>query len=374
MRLFEYQGKQLFSQFNVPVLPEYYAESEDEISDACAKTGFPVVIKAQVLTGGRGKAGGVKIANSLPEALTYAEQIIGMKIKDETCHSVLLVHKAPIKREFYMGITNDSSVGKAVLMFSTYGGMDIENVPHDKIVKFYIPPCSGVEREELRSALAGSGIEAQYLEAVTDIADKLITAFLDADCTTAEINPLAVLEDDSVIALDSKVVIDDSALPRHKDLLKYNTEAVSEAPKGYVELNGDIAVVTGGAGLGMATMDLVTYYGGKVACFLDYGAGAYDLTDSADMGKALSFVLGKPTTKGVIVNVFGGLVSCVPLAKGVIDYVNENHPTQKIVLKIRGHYQEEAWRMLDESTVRYISTGTTEEAIRALLELMNEVN
>ena len=370
MKLTEYQGKQIFSRYGLPTSVDYLAQSQEEVLAAAEALGYPVVVKAQVLTGGRGKAGGVKVAVDAASAKCAASTIIGMEIKGEVCSSVVVTKAESIQRELYIGITNNAVAGEPIMIFSAEGGMEIESVSHEKLQKFPLHPLKRPEKYELLEMLRRSGLDQAYLGKVGEIAADLITLYFSMSATTTEINPLAVLEDGRVTALDAKVVLDDAALPR---LRKYHLlPAGCDAPpeeeiKGYVPMDGDVGMLTGGAGLGMGTMDMVTHFGGRVGCFLDYGAGAFRLDQPEDMVKALSFISEKSAIEKIIVNVYGGLVSCVPLAKGVLDFVQQKQPMQKIVLKVRGHDQEKAWELLRDGPVPFVTTGTTEEAVRLLL-------
>ncbi len=371
MRLMEYQGKKIFSKFNIPVCTELLAFDVDSALDSAEAIGYPVVVKAQVLTGGRGKAGGVKLASCRQELIDAVNSIIGLSIKGETCECVLIAPKISVVKELYLGITVDTSSGSPVMLFSPSGGMDIEDIPRNEIGRLHLSPERTVEKYEIIDMLRKTALDTELIPKVCNVACSLAKLFCCADATTAEINPLVLTDEGNIVALDSKVVLDDAALPRQGDIAADIPD--SSEPKGFVKLNGDIAVLTGGAGLGMGTMDLVSHFGGKVACFLDYGAGGYDMENPADMVRAIEFVLAPPEVRGVIINMFGGLASCVPLAQGVIDYCNKVKSPKALVLKLRGHEQEKAWALLDNSSVTYISEGTTEDAVRKLLAMLGEV-
>lgn len=372
MRLPEYEGKKIFQRYGIPVSAGIVAQTPEEAVDAARKIGCPVMVKAQVLAGGRGKAGGVKAADSEQDVAEQANRILGMKIKNEVVRCVLITEMCSISRELYAGITIDSRRGLPILIFSTCGGMDIEEVARsqpEKLITMHLSPLQTVKQYQIIDFLRQSDLPGVLYPVVSRVILQLIEAFYGADATTAEINPLAVTEDGKVLALDAKVVIDDSALKRQEQVQPVPVELtpleVRAAKIGvtYVPLDGNIAVIAGGAGLALATMDLVSHFGGRPASFLDTGGGI----SSERMAEALRISLATPGVEGVIINVFGGINNCETMAVGIAEVIDQDRPKAKIVVKMRGHSQEEGWKLLEERHVPLVKYGTSEEAVQTLI-------
>lgn len=374
MRLLEYQGKEIFRDYGINIPSGIVAYTVEEAAAAADKIGYPAVIKAQVLAGGRGKAGGVKFAHGLEEAKEYAGNILGMTIGGEVTESVLITEKTDILQELYTGITIDPERGLPILIFSVSGGVDIETVAKtnpEKVLKLHLLPTKSSRQYAIIDFLRRSELAAEFYPAVSKIIMKLIEAFYGADATTAEINPLVITSQREILALDAKVVIDDSALKRQtKFTLKEEIgseleERAKQIGVNYVTLNGNIAVIAGGAGLAMATMDLVSHFNGRPASFLDTGGGI----SSDRMAEAVRISLATPGVKALVINVFGGINNCEVMAKGIATVIDNDRPSASIVVKMRGHSQDEGWQILEARKVPLIKYGTSEEAVKLAVSL-----
>jgi succinyl-CoA synthetase beta subunit len=376
MRLFEYEGREIFAKFGIKIPHAVLVKSVPESLDAVATVGYPVVVKAQVLSGGRGKAGGVKIATNQAELVEHVERILGLTIQGEKTESVLLSEKTEIARELYAGVTFDPTNGVPVLMFSSSGGMDIEAVAKtapEKVLKLHLPPTQPVRGFRILDLLRRSDLPPGVLPKVSQVIQKLIAAFYGADATTAEINPLIVTPDGEVIALDSKIVIDDSSLARQGITPRFEGSTPLELRAkavglNYVQLKGNIAVLGSGAGLAMATMDMISHYGASPACFLDTGGGI----SSEKMAHALRICLATPGVEGVLVNAFGGINNCEWMARGIANVIDADRPKVKILVKMRGHSQDEGWKLLEDRNIPIVKLGTTEEAVKQIVGLVKE--
>jgi succinyl-CoA synthetase beta subunit len=374
MRLLEHQGRNILQKYDIPIPKGLVATNVEESVAAAERIGYPVVIKAQVLAGGRGKAGGIKFACNKDMVHEYAKDILGMSIKSEIAQSVLITEKTEIAQELYAGITIDSERGLPILLFSVSGGIDIEEVAKinpEKVLKLHLCPTRPLRQYAVIDFLRRSELEPRLYSVVSKIVMQLIDAFYGTDATTAEINPLVITAKNEVLALDAKVVIDDSALKR-QNLVSPQDERTSEletrAKKidvNYVPLDGNIAVIAGGAGLAMATMDLVSYFKAKPASFLDTGGGI----SSENMAEALRISLATPGVSAVVINVFGGINNCEVMAKGIANVLDIDNPSAKIVVKMRGHSQDEGWKILEDRKVPLIKFGTSEEAVQLAVEL-----
>jgi len=375
MRLFEYEGKELLRRAGLATMPEKTTATVEEAASAAALLGYPVAVKAQVLSGGRGKAGAVKLVRDETSLRDAATAILGMTIKGEVCETLLVAKAADIARELYAGITLDAATGAPVLIFSTEGGMDIETVAETAPEKIRKRPLSTLEmprRHEILEDMRLAGVHGDMLPKVTTAVQQLIAAFFTHDCTTLEINPLAVLADGSCIALDAKAVIDDSALKR-QSVVKTGNMALPElemraaaAGVNYVRLEGNVAVIASGAGLAMASMDIVNACGCRTASFLDTGGGI----TSANMAEALRVALATPGVEGVLINIFAGINNCAEVARGIALVVDEDNPTAALAVRMRGHSQEEGWALLEARGIPVIRHGATEEAVRQLAALL----
>ena len=372
MRMLEYEGKVLLRKHGISTTPELVAATVEEAVKAGDELGFPVVVKAQVLAGGRGKAGGVKLTKN-PDALrAAAEAILDMEIKGETCKKLLVAKACGIEKEFYAGLTIDAGEGAPVLIFSLEGGMEIEEVATktpEKVRKLRLSSLTLPKRHVIQEEVRKAGLTGSLLPKVTTVVQQLIEAFYANDCTTLEINPLAVTSEGEVIALDAKAVIDDSALTRQKlvqtDQVPTNDlERRAKAIRvNYVALDGEIAIIAGGAGLAMATMDKVNNLGSKSASFMDLGGGI----STENMKEALRISLATKGVRGVVINVFGGINNCYDVGKGIVDVLDQDNPSAKIVVKMRGHSQDEGWALLEERSIPIVKYGSTHDAVQTLL-------
>lgn len=377
MRMLEYEGKELLRRGGIATPPEMTAHSVEEAVQAASALGYPVVLKAQVLAGGRGKAGGVKLVRDEDALRQAAASILGMDIKGETCRVLLVASAVDIARELYAGVTLDPARGKPVLIFSTEGGMDIEEVAHsapEKLRTLTLSPLTLPRRHVVLEELRRGGLTGPALPRVGDVVMKLVESFFSHDCTTLEINPLVLTGSGSCLALDAKAVMDDAALARQQ-MTQTDTVPVTDLEKraaaigvNYVELDGDIAVIAGGAGLGMATVDMVNHCGGRPASFLDTGGGI----STDNMAEALRVSIATKGVKGVVINIFGGINNCAVVARGIARVLDEDHPRVRLSVKMRGNSQDEGWAMLEARGVPIVKYGTTEEAVQSLVTALKE--
>jgi succinyl-CoA synthetase beta subunit len=350
--LYEYQARDLFEKHNVPVLQGAVATTADQAHDAAAKMGGKVVVKAQVKVGGRGKAGGVKLANDANDAKEKAGAILGMDIKGHTVHKVMIAQAAPIADEYYVSILLDRSNRTFLVMASVAGGMDIEEVAHsapEKLAKVPVSAVDGISLAKAKEIVTQAKFPADVAEQVADVLVKLWETFKSEDATLVEVNPLVKTEDGRVVALDGKVTLDENAdfrQPDHEALVDHDTANALEAAakeKGlnYVKLdNGQVGIIGNGAGLVMSTLDVVAYAGEKFggmrpANFLDIGGGA----SAQVMADGLSIILGDSDVKSVLVNVFGGITACDAVANGIVQALELLGPkaTKPIVVRLDGN-------------------------------------
>ncbi len=363
MKIHEYQAKALLAKYGVPVPRGEVAFTPEEAETAAKQFGGAAVIKAQIHAGGRGKGGGVKLAKDLSEARALAEKILGMTLvthqtgpEGQLVKRVLVEETMPIAKEFYAGITLDRATGKNVFMASSEGGVEIEEVAAhspEKILKEQIEPGFGLSAYQARNLAFGIGIPAASVNAAANAMQALVKAYEAYDCSLAEINPLILTEDGRIVALDAKINIDDNALYRHKDLLDlrdFDEEdplevEASKFSLNYIKLDGNVACMVNGAGLAMATMDIVKYAGGSPANFLDVGGGA-----NADQIKnAFRILLSDPGVKAVFINIFGGILRCDVLATGVVNAAKELGFKIPVVVRMEGTNVEEGKKILLES-------------------------
>ncbi len=362
MDLFEYQARDLFESHGVPVLGGAVAFTPEEAATAAASMGGRVVVKAQVKVGGRGKAGGVKLAESPDDAREKAAAILGMDIKGHTVHKVMIAQAAPIESEYYLAILLDRANRNFLVMASVAGGMEIEEVAHtspEKLARVGIDPNQGISREKALEIVKAGQFPADVTDQVVEVLLKLWAAFVAEDATLMEINPLVKTSDGKVVALDGKVTLDDNAgfrHPSHEELVDHAAtnplEALAkEKDLNYVKLDGQVGIIGNGAGLVMSTLDVVAYagekYGVKPANFLDIGGGA-----SAEvMANGLSIILGDPDVRSVFVNVFGGITACDAVANGIVQALSilGEKATKPIVVRLDGNNVLEGRRILNEA-------------------------
>ena len=350
MDLFEYQARDLFESHKIPVLAGAVATTPDQAHAAAAKIGGKVVVKAQVKVGGRGKAGGVKLAENPDDAKEKASAILGMDIKGHIVHKVMIAQAAPIDSEYYLAILLDRANRNFLVMASVAGGMEIEEVAHktpEKLAKVGINPNIGIDKAKALEIAKGGQFSADVIDQVADVLVKLWQAFIKEDATLMEINPLVKTSDGKVIALDGKVTLDDNSTFRHPDheqLIDHAStnpleKLAKEKDLNYVKLEGQVGIIGNGAGLVMSTLDVVAYagekYGVKPANFLDIGGGA-----SAEvMANGLSIILGDSDVKSVFVNVFGGITACDAVANGIVQALDMlgSKATKPIVVRLDGN-------------------------------------
>jgi succinyl-CoA synthetase beta subunit len=369
MKLHEYQSKQLFAKYNVPIPKGRTAATAIEAKHIAEELGGRVVIKSQVLVGGRGKAGGIRLAKNPDEAEDLAAQILGMEIKGLPVRKVLVDEAANIDKEIYLGITNDRAARKPVMMASAEGGVDIEEVARvspEKIIKVHIDPLLGLRDYQARDIAAGIDLPREHWRSFGQIAHGLWNAYLRSDATLAEINPLVITADNRLLAVDGKVVLDDNALFRQPELaemrdLDVEEDSEIEARKyglSYIKLDGSIGCMVNGAGLAMTTMDIIKLFGGEPANFLDIGGGA----GSDKVSAALRIILSDPSVKAVLFNVFGGITRGDEVARGILIALDEVKPKVPMVIRLVGTKAEEGRAMLAEANM--ITAETLAEAAK----------
>ena len=364
MDLFEYQARDLFEANGVPVLAGAVATTPEEAQKAAEKIGGKVVVKSQVKIGGRGKAGGVKLAENPADTFEKAKAILGMDIKGHTVHKVMIAAAAPIESEYYLAILLDRAARSFLVMASVSGGMDIEEVAHktpEKLAKVHVDPNEGISHEKAIEIVRKGGFPADVEKGVADVLVTLWKTFQNSDATLVEVNPLVKTADGRIIALDGKVTLDDNAAFRHPDheaLIDHAAtnplEALAkEKDLNYVKLDGEVGVIGNGAGLVMSTLDVVAYagekFGGvKPANFLDIGGGA----SAQVMADGLSIILGDPAVKSVFVNVFGGITACDAVANGIVQALTMlgDKATKPIVVRLDGNNVLEGRRILNEAS------------------------
>ena len=382
MKIHEYQGKEILAQFGVPVPRGYPAFSVREASEAAQKLGGPVwVVKAQIHAGGRGKGGGVKLARSLDEVSKLAGEILGMQLKThqtgpegQKVRRLLIEEGADIKHEYYVAAVTDRATQRVAIMASSEGGMDIEEVAHatpEKILKVFVDPATGLTDAQGAELVNGIGIPAASQAQAIDVLKKLYQAYMDTDCSLAEINPLILEGNGNIKALDAKFNFDANALFRHPEIVAYRDldeedPAEIEASKfdlAYIQLDGNIGCLVNGAGLAMATMDTIKLFGGEPANFLDVGGGA----TAEKVTEAFKIMLGNPKVKAILVNIFGGIMRCDTIAEGVIaacKAVNLNVP---LVVRMKGTNEDLGKKMLKDSGLPIITAESMADAAQAVM-------
>jgi succinyl-CoA synthetase beta subunit len=371
MNLHEYQGKELFRAAGIPVPPGEVAKTADEAVAIAGRLGYPAVVKAQVLIGGRGKAGGVKVVKTPEEMAREAGRILGMDIRGHTVHKVLITPSAEIEREFYAGVVLDRKTETPLLMVSPAGGIDIEEVARatpEKILRLHLDQ-RGLPDYRARAA-------AQFLDSRWDVRKqlarvlvRLARVYRDQDCSLAEINPLVVTKKGEVWALDAKVVIDDNALDRHPDLAELRDLGAEDPGEvearerglSYVRLDGTIGCVVNGAGLAMATMDLIQYHGGKPANFLDIGGSS----NPDKVTAAMNILTRDSRVRAVLFNIFGGITRCDDVARGLLTALDRIGTKTPIVIRLTGTNEKEARDLLSARGMTALSD--MDEAVRAVI-------
>ncbi|MFO7589727.1 MAG: ADP-forming succinate--CoA ligase subunit beta [Acidimicrobiia bacterium] len=354
MDLYEYQGKQLFAQYGMPVSAGEAVETVDAAVAAADKVGYPVVVKAQVQVGGRGKAGGIKLAADADECRKYATDILGMDIKGHTVDIVWIENASDISSEYYASFTLDRSAKLHLGMLSAEGGVEIEQVAEenpDAIAKIHVDPVDGLTEAQCREWIAAAKLDPEATEGAVDVLTKLWRCYVDADADLVEINPLILTPDGRVHVLDAKVTLDDSSIFRHPEYEAYDATQVRDDrevaahEKGlqYVGLDGYVGIIANGAGLAMSTVDIVSQVGGKPANFLDIGGGA-----NADvMAGALEVINNDPNVKAIFINIFGGITKGEEVANGIVQALDRVAIDAPIVIRLDGTNADEGRAILE---------------------------
>jgi len=379
MDLFEYQGKQYFARFDIPVSPGGIAVTVDEAVAVAEKAGYPVVVKAQVQVGGRGKAGGIKLANNADEVRTHAGNILGMDIKGHLVKRVWVENASDIAEEYYASFTLDRAAKKHLLMLSAEGGVEIEEVAAKNpaaILLQHIDPTVGLDLAGAKAAAVKANIPAKAQDGVAAILVKLYRCFTEGDCDLAEINPLILKPTGEVHALDAKVSLDGNADYRHPEWAEYAATVELDAreqlarEKGlqYIGLDGTVGIIANGAGLAMSTLDVVNQVGGKAANFLDIGGGA----NAELMTAALEVINSDNKVRSIFINIFGGITRGEEVAKGIVEAVKRVQLRAPIVIRLDGTNAEEGREILAKAGIpdsQLTSRPTMLEAARTAVEL-----
>jgi len=379
--LFEYQGKQYFAKFGIPVSAGGVAVTVDEAVKVADASQYPVVVKAQVQVGGRGKAGGIKVANNADEVRLHAGNILGMDIKGHVVKRIWVEHASDIDEEYYASFTLDRAAKKHLLMLSAQGGVEIEEVAEkdpDAIVKLHINPVDGLSEKVARQAAVDAKIPAKALDGVAKILVQLYDCFTAGDCDLAEINPLILKPTGEVHALDAKVSLDGNAEYRHPEWAEYSaTEELDDREqlareKGlqYIGLSGTVGIIANGAGLAMSTLDVVNQVGGTAANFLDIGGGA----NADQMAAALEVINFDKEVKSIFINIFGGITRGEEVAKGIVEAMKRVDLRAPIVIRLDGTNAEEGREILASAGIpesKLLSKPTMLEAARAAVALAN---
>ncbi len=385
MKIHEYQAKELFKKFDIPIPNGQVAFSLDEAKAAAEKLGqFPVVVKAQIHAGGRGKGGGVKLAKSVDEAVSLADEMIGMTLithqtgpEGRLVKKVLVEQGLDLEKELYLSIIPDRETAKIAIMASEAGGMDIEEVAEktpEKIIKTFINPLTGIQAYHCREVAFGLNLPASVMKQFSKMLASLYRLFVAYDCSLLEINPLVITRQETVIALDAKINFDDNALFRHKDIVEYRdfdeedpfeVEA-SKFNLNYINLDGNVGNMVNGAGLAMATMDIIKLAGAEPANFLDVGGGA-----SAEMVEnGFKIILGDKNVNGILINIFGGILRCDVLAQGVVQAAKNTGINIPVVIRMEGTNVDEGRRILSDSGLNLITAVDLKDAAQKVAKLV----
>ncbi len=387
MNIHEYQAKQIFRDHGVTVPEGIPAFSVDEAVEAAEELGGSTwVVKAQIHAGGRGKAGGVKIANSLDEVRTYADDILGKTLvthqtgpEGKEVQRLYVEQGVDIDRELYLGLVIDRATDSVVLMASTEGGVEIETVAAEtpeKILKVAIDPLAGLLDFQARQIAFGLGLEGKTVRQAVGFIKGLYQSFVEKDASTAEINPLVVTGDGELMALDAKMNFDDNALYRHPDLEELRDESEEDPAEleaqehglSYVNLDGNIGCMVNGAGLAMGTMDIIKHYGGEPANFLDVGGGA----DAETVTEAFKLITADERVQVIFINIFGGIMRCDVIADGVVAAVDEVGLEVPLVVRLAGTNVDEGKAILEESTFDIVSADSMSDGAQKAIELLEE--
>ena len=386
MNIHEYQGKEILRSYGVSVPNGRVAFTVEEAVEAAKELGSSVcVVKAQIHAGGRGKAGGVKVAKSLEEVRTYASELLGKVLvthqtgpEGKEVKRLLIEEGCDIKKEYYIGLVVDRATSRVVLMGSEEGGTEIEEVAAktpEKIFKEYIDPAVGLQAFQARRMTFNINIPKELVNQAVKFMLGLYQVFVEKDCSIAEINPLVVTGDGKVMALDAKLNFDSNALYRHKDILEYR-DLDEEDPKeieaskydlNYISLDGNIGCMVNGAGLAMATMDIIKYYGGEPANFLDVGGGA----TTEKVTEAFKIILSDPNVKGIFVNIFGGIMKCDVIANGIVEATKQVGLNLPLVVRLEGTNVELGKKILEESGLNITAAESMADGAQKIVSLVS---
>ncbi|WP_135830220.1 ADP-forming succinate--CoA ligase subunit beta [Halorussus halobius] len=374
MKLHEYQAKQVFADAGIPTPESTLASSVDEVVEAAEDIGYPVAVKAQVHVGGRGKAGGIELADDRAEAEQAAEDILGMDLKGYTVETVLVEEAVDFVNELYVGVTMDRGEGKPVAMVSTKGGVDIEEVAEedpDAIAREHVDPAFGMHPYQARKAVYDAGVDREFASDVASILTTLFQLWDDSDASEVEINPVMITSDGEVVAADAVMNIDEDALFRQPDLAEMEEEAAEDDLEAkaneygfdYVRLDGNTGIIGNGAGLVMTTLDLVDHYGGSPANFLDIGGGA----KAERVANALDMVFSDENVDAVVFNIFGGITRGDEVAQGINDALSQfDEIPKRVVVRLAGTNAEEGREILNDDLVTV--EETLEDAVQRAVE------
>ena len=363
MKLHEYISKRIFADYGIPIPEGKVAKSPREAKQIAEEIGGQSIVKSQVLVGGRGKAGGIRLAETPAEAQQHAQEILGMEIKGLPVRKVLIDRAVHIQDELYLGVTNDRAARKPVMMASAEGGVNIEEVAEsspEKIIQCHIDPVMGIQNYQARDLAAGIDLSRELWRSFGKITHGLWEVYVENDATLAEINPLVVTADQKLLAVDGKMVIDDNALFRHPDLeelrdLDLEADSEIEARQhglSYIKLDGDIGCMVNGAGLAMTTMDIIKLFGGEPANFLDIGGGA----SAEKVSAALNIILTDQNVKAVLFNIFGGITRCDLVAQGILDALQEVDTDVPMIVRLVGTNAREGRELLKKAEMKTADT------------------
>jgi succinyl-CoA synthetase beta subunit len=375
VKIHEYQARELFEEYGIPTAKALLVERAGQAADAARKLGGFVAVKAQVLVGGRAKAGGIKLARNPEEAERAAEEILGMKIKHLTVEKVLVSQAVYIQKEFYLGLAVDCASKMITFMITGEGGVDIEELAVSRpeaILKYPVNPHIGLDEESLRETLGDVFQKPRLLQQAQRTALSLYRLFMDKDCSLVEINPYALVEGEKLLALDAKINFDDNALYKHPEILEmrnpeeYSEEEIKARQAGlsFVSMDGDIGCIVNGAGLAMATTDMIKLFGGASANFLDVGGSS----SPEKVLNALKIILGNPRVKAILINIFGGITRCDDIARGILMALGEIEIPVPLVIRLIGTNQAEGREMLKKAGL-VVAENMTEAVHRVLGEV-----
>ncbi len=362
MDLFEYQGKELYKKFNIATPKSMVIDNLEDVSIAVEALNFPLVVKAQVQVGGRGKAGGIRIANNSDELIEYSSSVLGMDIKGHTVNKLLIEEALEISEEYYISFTLDRSIKKFLMLLSSKGGMDIEEVAKnnpDDLIKLYLNPSDELNVNIIQDAIDDAGLNKKVEQELINIISSLYDLFVKGDCDLVEVNPLAVISGTKVLALDSKISLDMNAKFRHEYFEIYENEIpissmekqAKEKGLNFIKLDGDIGIIGNGAGLVMSTLDIVSLEGGKAANFLDIGGGAKAETVSS----ALEVLQKDKNVKSVLINIFGGITRCDLVAEGIVEATKNKSLPWPVIVRLDGTNSIEGRKILDDNKNKAIT-------------------